>query len=54
MAGVRYHGYYSNVSQGRRKKAQADDRIPCMLEPELTSKLSVKIGRALSKRFMNM
>ncbi len=33
---VRYYGYYSNVSHGKRKKADADDKIPCILEPELT------------------
>ena len=33
---VRYYGYYSNVSRGKRKKADADDKIPCILEPELT------------------
>jgi len=30
---VRYYGDYSNVSRGRRKKAQDDDQIPCILEP---------------------
>ena len=33
---VRYYGYYSNVARGKRKKADADDYIPCILEPELT------------------
>ena len=33
---VRYYGYYSNVSRGKRKKADADDKIPCILKPELT------------------
>ncbi|RZB36250.1 MAG: hypothetical protein SRB2_02330 [Desulfobacteraceae bacterium Eth-SRB2] len=33
---VRYYGYYSNVACGKRKKADADDKIPCVLEPELT------------------
>jgi len=33
---VRYYGYYSNVSRGKRKKADADDKIPSILEPELT------------------
>jgi hypothetical protein len=33
---VRYYGYYSNVSLGRRKQANADDKIPYILEPELT------------------
>ena len=33
---VRYYGYYSNVARGKRKKADADDKIPCILEPERT------------------
>lgn len=33
---VRYYGYYSNVSRGRRKKDQTDDQIPYILEPELS------------------
>ncbi len=35
---VRYYGFYSNVSRGKRKKADADDLIACILEPELTDK----------------
>jgi hypothetical protein len=35
---VRYYGYYSNVSRGKRKKSDADDAIPCILEPELTDR----------------
>ena len=35
---ARYYGYYSNVARGKRKKAAADDKIPCILEPELTDK----------------
>jgi len=30
---VRYYGYYSNVARGKRKKAEADDVIACVLEP---------------------
>jgi len=30
---VRYYGYYSNVSRGKRKEAGTDDAIPCILEP---------------------
>jgi len=26
---VRDYGYYSNVARGKRKKADADDKIPC-------------------------
>jgi hypothetical protein len=35
---VRYYGYYSNVARGKRKKADADDNIPCILESEMTDK----------------
>jgi len=35
---VRYYGYYSNVSRGKRKEAGADDVIPCILEPQGNSK----------------
>jgi hypothetical protein len=35
---VRYYGYYSNAARGKRKKADVDDIIPCILEPELTDK----------------
>jgi hypothetical protein len=30
---ARYYGYYSNVARGKRKKTDADDKIPCILEP---------------------
>jgi hypothetical protein len=30
---VKYYGYYSNVSRGKRKEAGADDAVPCILEP---------------------
>jgi len=33
---VRYYGYYSNVSRGKRKKADEDVKIPCILEQELS------------------
>ena len=35
---VKYYGHYSNVSRGKRKKADNDDRIPYFLEPELSDK----------------
>lgn len=35
---VRYYGYYSNVSRGRRQKENQDGLIPCILEPEDNSK----------------
>ncbi len=31
---VRYYGYYSNVSRGKRQKEGIDDAIPCILEPQ--------------------
>ena len=31
---VRYYGYYSNVSSGKRKKQDLDDVIPSILEPD--------------------
>jgi len=35
---VRYYGYYSNVSRGKRKKEDSDELIPSILEPEGSSK----------------
>jgi uncharacterized protein YbaR (Trm112 family) len=35
---VRYYGYYSSVARGIRKKADIDDKIPCILEPGLAGK----------------
>jgi len=35
---VRYYGHYINVVRGKRKKTDADDKISCILEPELTDK----------------
>ena len=35
---VRYYGYYSNVSRGKRKKQQQDELIACILQPEGSSK----------------
>jgi len=29
---VRYYGYYSNVSRGKRKQKEQDDQIPSILE----------------------
>ena len=30
---VRYYGYYSNLCRGRRKKADQDRLVPCILQP---------------------
>ena len=35
---VRYYGYYSNVARGKRKKAEEDELIPSILEPEGSSR----------------
>jgi len=35
---VRYYGYYSDVSRGKRKKNDHDGLIPCILEPDDSSK----------------
>jgi hypothetical protein len=34
---VRYYGYYSNVSRGKRKETE-DDGVPCILEPDKSPK----------------
>ncbi len=35
---VRYYGYYSNVCRGQRKKANEEGLVPCILQPEESSK----------------
>jgi hypothetical protein len=35
---VRYYGYCRNVSRGKRKRLNQDEWIPCILEPERSSK----------------
>ena len=39
---VRYYGYYSNVSRGKRKQENQDKRVPCILEQEGSSKEYLK------------
>ena len=39
---IRYYGYYSNVSRGKRKKQNRDSQIPCILEPDGSSKQYLK------------
>ena len=34
---VRYYGYYSNVARGKRKKADADEKSSCILEPDFSN-----------------
>ena len=35
---VRYYGYYSNVSRGRRKNSDHEALVPCILQPDESSK----------------
>ena len=49
---ARYYGYYSNVARGKRKKADADDKIPCILEPELTDKAFRKNWARLIRKIL--
>lgn len=35
---VRYYGYYSNVSRGKRQMVGRDDGFPCILEPQGNAK----------------
>ena len=35
---VRYYGYYSNVSRGKRQMAGKDDDVPCILDAQGDSK----------------
>ncbi len=35
---VRYYGYYSNLSRGKRKKQDLDELIPSILQPHGSSK----------------
>ena len=41
---VRYYGYYSNVSRGKRKIQEKDETIPSILEPDGSSKERRKNG----------
>jgi len=51
---VRYYGYYSNLSCGKREKQNKDDDIAYILEPEDSSKEYRKIGPDLYKRYMKL
>jgi len=31
---IRYYGYYSNVSRGKRKREEPEDTIPCIIEED--------------------
>jgi hypothetical protein len=36
---VRYYGYYSNVSRGKRRQEGLDNAIPCIIEPQGNEKV---------------
>ena len=46
---VRYYGFYSNVSRGRRQKEKADNLIPCVLEPDENRKPNRNWARLIQK-----
>ena len=48
---VRYYGYYSNVSRGKRKKSDQDELIPSILEPDGSSKEHRKNWARLIQKF---
>ena len=35
---VRYYGFYSNKSRGLRKKAGSDDRVPALIDSDISRK----------------
>jgi len=47
---VRYYGYYSNASRGRRKKAGIQEIIPYLLQPETTDIQFRKTGSRLIQK----
>ena len=49
---VRYYGYYSNVSRGKRKKQNEDEWIPSILEPDESSKESRKNWARLIQKIL--
>jgi hypothetical protein len=51
---ARYYGFYSNVARGKRKKTDADDKIPCFLQPELTGKTSRQNWARLIQQIFNL
>jgi len=50
---VRYYGYYSNVSRGKRKMLDQDVLIPSILEPDEISKESRRNWARLIQRSRN-
>jgi hypothetical protein len=49
---VRYYGYYSNISRGRRRKEDQDGLIPYTIELEEDSKENRKNWARLIKKYM--
>jgi len=47
---VRYYGYYSNVSRGRRKEAGMDDAVPCIIKSQGDEKMLRKNWARLIKK----
>jgi hypothetical protein len=50
---ARYYRFYSNVARGKRKKTDADGKIPCFLEPELTGKTFRRNWARLLQKIQN-
>jgi len=51
---VRYYGYYSNVSRGKRKETGTDDAIPCILEPVERNKALRKNWARLIQKYIRL
>lgn len=51
---VRYYGYYSNFSRGKRKKDSEDSLIACILELEESSKEGRKKWARLIQKIYEM
>jgi hypothetical protein len=50
----RYYGYYSNKSRGMRKKSGADDVVPALMEPVLTSRVMRKSWARLIQKIYHV
>jgi hypothetical protein len=46
---VRYYGYYSNVSRGKRKKGDSDELIPSILVPDSSKEYRKNWARLIQK-----
>ncbi|MBW1673786.1 MAG: hypothetical protein JRJ45_09115 [Deltaproteobacteria bacterium] len=46
---VRYYGYYSNVSRGKRKQENQDEWIPCILPDEFSKESRKNWARLIQK-----